>query len=347
VKTLVYDLFSRAVALWDLDEEVEHIMRIGLTAYGTVFSMGIASVSGRPRIKPIQLLEQARACGLTGAELPVTLLEGEDVESVARYAQDHGLFLNLAAGGYDPEQLADALELGARLGAVTVRTVVGGAKIGGDRRLIAERWDAFLEEVLHGLRSATVVAERVGVNLAVENHQDLASEELLWLCSSIGSSRFGITLDAGNPLATAEEPLDFFRRIGPHIKNVHLKDYWIYLTDEGYNLVRSPLGQGVIAFPQLFEILTEFCPDVTMSLELGALEARHIRVLADDYWPAYPPRSQAQLARTLHFVYTHARQSGVWQTPFERNESVEAIVAYEEQQLAESLAYIKQITQAK
>ena len=322
-------------------------MRIGLTAYGTVYSMGITPLAGRPRITPLQLLERALTCELTGAELPADLFGEGDEEAVVRYAQEHQLFLNLATGGYDPEHLSVVLQLGARLGVTTVRTVVGGARIGGDRRLIAERWGAFLEEVLLGLRAATSVAERVGVNLAVENHQDLASEELLWLCDSISSSRFGITLDTGNPLATAEEPIDFFRRVGPYIKNVHLKDYFIFPTAEGYRLARSALGQGVIDFPQLFAIVAEFCPDVTLSLEMGALEARHIRALADDYWPAYPARSAAQLAQTLRFVYTHAQHSGDWQTPFERGESVEAIVAYEEQQLAESLAYIKQLTHAQ
>ncbi|HTK08152.1 MAG TPA: sugar phosphate isomerase/epimerase [Ktedonobacteraceae bacterium] len=322
-------------------------MRIGLTAYGTVFSMGMNPQAGRPRITALQLLERAQSSGLVGAELPAVLLEGEDEAAVARYARDHQLFLNLATGGYDPEKLAKTLELGARLGATTVRTVVGGAQIGGDRRLIADRWPAFLEEVLRGLKAATQVAERVGVNLAVENHQDLASEELLWLCESIGSARFGITLDTGNPLATAEEPIDFFERVGPHIKNVHLKDYWIFPTDEGYRLTRSPIGQGVIDFPQLFRIVTAFHPDMTMSLEMGALEARHIRVLADDYWPAYPPRSAAQLAQTLRFVYTHTNHANDWQTPFERNEPVEAIVAYEEQQLAQSLAYIKPFMDAQ
>ncbi len=317
-------------------------MRIGLAAYGTIFSMGMTPLAGRPRIKPLQLLERAMLSGLTGAELPAVLLEGEDEEAVARYAADHQLFLNLATSGYDPETLTKILELGARLGVTTVRTVAGGAQIGGDRRLIGDRWSTFLEEVLRGLRAATLVAERVGVNLALENHQDLASEELLWLCDSIDSARFGITLDTGNPLATAEEPIDFFRRTGPYIKNVHLKDYSISLSDEGYRLVRSPIGQGVIDFPQLFAIVAEFCPDVTLSLEIGALEARHIRVLADDYWPAYPPRSAAQLARVLRFVYTHSNQSDNWQTPFERNEPVEAIVTYEERQLAESVAYIKQ-----
>jgi sugar phosphate isomerase/epimerase len=278
------------------------MMRIGLAVYGTVFSMGIHPASGRPAIRPQQLMDQALAAGLEGVELPVSLLQGENVTAVARYAQDRKLFITLAASGYDPDKLAEAIDLGARLGASTVRTAVGGAKIGGDRRPLAGRWQSFLHEVLLGLREATAVAERVDVNLAVENHQDLASEELLWLCESIGSERFGITLDTGNPLATAEEPLDFAKRMAPCVKNVHLKDYCIYLSEEGYRLVRCPLGQGVINFPALFGILAEACPDVTMSIELGALEARSIRVLADDYWSDYPPRTAAQLARVLRLV---------------------------------------------
>src|SRR5579859_23113 len=120
-------------------------MRIGLTAYGTVYSMGITPLAGRPRITPLQLLERALTCELTGAEIPADLFGEADEEAVVRYAQEHQLFLNLATGGYDPEHLSAVLQLGARLGVTTVRTVVGGARIGGDRRLIAERWGAFLE----------------------------------------------------------------------------------------------------------------------------------------------------------------------------------------------------------
>jgi len=236
--------------------------------------------------------------------------------------------------------LEEAIHLGAQLGAETVRTVVGGAKIGGDRSPLAGRWQPFLQDVLAHLKEATVLAEKARVNLAVENHQDLASEELLWLCESIASTRFGITLDTGNPLATAEEPLDYFRRVAPYLKNVHLKDYYIYLSAEGYRLVRCPLGQGVIDFPALFKILATSCPNVTMSIELVALEARHIRVLADDYWPDYPPRSAAQLAGVLRFAQANAKPVGDWRTPFERKEAAEDIVAYEQQQLAVSLAYL-------
>jgi 3-oxoisoapionate decarboxylase len=319
------------------------MMRIGLAVYGTTFSMGLHPASQRPRINVQQLMDQALAAHLQGVEIPVSLLEGEDIPSVARAARERGLFITLAASGYATEPLIDALHLGAQLGAETVRTVVGGAKIGGDRRPLAGRWQPFLQDVLTHLKEAAAVAEEVQVNLAVENHQDLASEELLWLCESIDSTRFGINLDAGNPLATAEEPLDYFRRVAPYLKNVHLKDYCVYLSEEGYRLVRCPLGQGVIDFPALFKILATSCPDVTMSIELGALEARHIRVLAADYWPDYPLRSAAQLADVLRFVQANAKPMGDWRTPFERGESAEDVIAYEQQQLAASLAYLSYV----
>ena len=91
--------------------------------------------------------------------------------------------------------------MGARLGVGAVRTVVGGAKIGGDRRPLAGRWQSFLQEVLAKLREATTFAERAGVNLAVENHQDLASEELLWLQAPTRAGAWGDSGRSHHPKA--------------------------------------------------------------------------------------------------------------------------------------------------
>lgn len=315
-------------------------MHLGLSVYGTTFGMGIDPASGRLPIRPQQVMERALSAGLAGVELPVPLFEGEDCAALGRYAREHDLFITLAASSFAPDRLVKAIQLAEQLGAVTVRTMVGGAKIGGDRRPLAGHWQGFLQQVLAGFAEVAPIAERAGINLAVENHQDLASEELLWLCESLGSPRFGITLDTGNPLATAEEPLDFVRCVAPFVKNVHLKDYWVYLSEEGYRLVRCPLGQGITDFPAMLTMVRQANPDATLSIELGALEARHIRVLADDFWPEYPTRSASSFARVMRFVLSAAKSSGDWRTPFERNEAADAVIAYEERQLASSLAYI-------
>jgi len=313
--------------------------RIGLSMYGTPYSMGISPGSGRPPFTADDLIDQATRFGLAGIELPAALLT-KAPEQIGERAHDRSLFVTVDTGGTDPEALSQVFESARRAGSSTVRTVVGGAKIGGDRRAMAGRWQPFLAHVLTDLTAATKAAERAGVTLAVENHQDLASEELLMLCETIDSPHFGITLDTGNPLGTGEEPIDYFCRVAPHVKNVHLKDYRIFTTEAGYRLARCALGQGVIDFPALLAILDAAVTEVTMAIELGAHEARHVRILADDFWPEYPARTAAQLAATVRFVQAEGRTTGDWRTPFEHEESVESIVAYEQRELLASIAYV-------
>jgi sugar phosphate isomerase/epimerase len=320
-------------------------MKFGLTAYGTVYYMGIMPDSNRPRFTAKDQIDMAEAYGLQGVEIPYDTLKGSDPDEVADYTHGKGMYINIAAGGYDPANLKEAMKLANRIGAITVRTVVGGAKIGGDRRHMAGKWQPFLQMLLRNFQEVMEEADPNGANLAVENHQDVASEELIWLCDTIGADRFGITLDTGNPLATAEEPIDFFRRVGPYVKNVHLKDYNIFWSEEGYRLARCPLGQGVIDFPALLDILAEHNPDVTLSIEHGALEARHIRVLMEDYWIEYPPRSALQFTRLLRFVEDHARTKGDWRTPYEKGASPEDIAAYEIEELNRGAAYLSTLMQ--
>ena len=320
--------------------------RIGLSMYGTPYSMGIRPAAGRPAFTAYDLIDQAMTFGLAGIEIPATLLTNRP-EDIGEHARARNLFITVDTGGVDPDALSQVFDLAARAGSPTVRTVVGGAKLGGDRRDMAGRWQTFLAHVLASLTTATKAAEQAGVTLAVENHQDLASEELLMLCETIDSPHFGITLDTGNPLGTGEEPIDYFRRVAPHVKNVHLKDYRIWTTDAGYRLVRCPLGQGVIDFPALLAILDSAVPGVSMAIELGAHEARHVRILADDFWPEYPARSAAQLAATVRFVQAEARTAGDWRTPFERGESAESIVAYEQRELIASVAYVDALNRSR
>jgi sugar phosphate isomerase/epimerase len=319
-------------------------MKLGLTGYGTTFAMGLHPLSNRARITGIEMMKQALDMGVEGVELPLVIVENaleEELQSLGDYARENKLFINITAGFHHPEPLKKAIRICHALGGRTVRTRVGGALLGGDRRPMAGIWQSFLQEIVASYLEVLPVAESLGINLTVENHQDLASEELIWLCGEINSPLFGVTLDTGNPLGTGEEPISFFKRIAPFVKNVHLKDYWIYVNKEGYLLVRCPLGQGVIDFTALFEVLEQHCPDVTCSIELGALEARAVRILANDFWPEYPARTAAQLAETVRFVLDHAEQSGEWQTPFERKEHADNIIAYEKDQLNASLRYMK------
>ena len=57
------------------------------------------------------------------------------------------------------------------------------------------------------------------------------------------------------PSRSAEAPLDFARTaIAPDVGHVHLKDYRVQFTDEGYRLVRCAIGDGAVPFREIFDL---------------------------------------------------------------------------------------------
>ena len=91
-----------------------------------------------------------------------------------------------------------------------------------------------------GARAPTTRA----IALGIENHQDFTSAELVAFCEAYRG--VGITFDTGNTFPVAEAPLDFTRRVAPHVVHIHLKDYRVQFTDEGYRLVRCAIGDGAV-----------------------------------------------------------------------------------------------------
>ena len=67
-------------------------------------------------------------------------------------------------------------------------------------------------------------------------------------------------------------------------RHVHLKDYRVQLTDEGFRLVRCAIGDGAVPFPEMVAILAEHHETLPAVLEPGALEARHVRLFTPDWW---------------------------------------------------------------
>jgi hypothetical protein len=180
------------------------------------------------------------------------------------------------------------------------------------------------------------------VSIAVENHQDITSGELVTLCQAVDSPWVGVTLDSVNPLAVAEDQLAFAATIMPHLKNVHLKDYRIYPTPQGYRLVRCPIGGGVLPTPALLDLIAREAPRATISIELGALFARHVQFLEDDFWPGYPPRQVEDILPVLRLREREARPADEdWRTPWERQEDAEALSAYESREMEQSVQYLR------
>ena len=151
--------------------------------------------------------------------------------------------------------------------------------------------------------------------LAIENHQDFGSDELVAFCEA--TRGVGICVDTGNTFPVAEAPLDFYARVAPHVRHVHLKDYRVQFTDEGYRLVRCAIGDGAVPIAAMLDLFAAHHPKLTAVLEPGALEARHVRLLRPEWWRVYraeerrrrsPPASRRRASTACPTTPTFARR---------------------------------------
>jgi sugar phosphate isomerase/epimerase len=293
------------------------------------------------------LIDLASARGLSGVEFPpLDWLGASDtarLQTVRSRAAEMGLYIVLDGGTANVKEMMKLIRTATLVGATTVR-VTATDILCGDRRRLGHRWGRYLAEIADRRGRVAPLAQEAGVAIAVENHQDLTAAELVKLCADVGSDSVGVTLDAANPLAVVEDPLTFARRLGRLVKHVRLKDYRIFKTESGYRLVRCAIGSGVLDVPALLSVVSERAPAATIAIELGALEARHVRFLEDDFWRGYPPRSATDMLSVLRLRESHAQPEGQeWRTPWELSADHRTPVGYEVEQFEESLAYLRRL----
>lgn len=320
-------------------------MRVGLAAYSAAYSMGFMEPHERAWGAD-GLIDAAVRLGLSGVELPANLVSREldagALSDFADKARDAGLSVVADTGGTDPERLSENLRAAGPLGATLLRTTLSSI-LEGERGRMEGGWRAHLEACIENLKQVRPLAEDLGVTLAVENHQDVTSYELIELCERVGGDRIGVTLDAGNPLAVGEMPEDFLKRVAPFLKNVHWKDYTISRIERGFCLQRCALGDGDLDFPALFALADELAPGACASIELAAHAARNVRVLDEDWWETFEGLPHRESREILETYPKLARGDAAdWRSHWERGVRGEQMWRAEQDELERSVAYLKE-----
>jgi len=91
---------------------------------------------------------------------------------------------------------------------------------------------------------AVPLLARAGMQLAVENHFDIASSTLLDLAGQYPADVVGFCVDTANSLRSFEKPSEVLDLLMKRAYCYHLKDFQVVGTKIAFGVVGAPLGEG-------------------------------------------------------------------------------------------------------
>jgi len=225
-----------------------------------------------------ELLERLVDWELDGAQIDDAVLESLDpgyVREVGAEAREKGLFLeynfSLDVGGLGvghQHDLGEALDIAVALGADVVKLSVDLVR---PRPLVGSRFHpdvvAQMERAVPVLRAHAPAAAERGIRIAVENHTDLFSDELLWLLDEVGHPHVGVCLDPMNALHVTEDPMQAMERLAPRSFTNHFRDERLESQIWGFRLVGCPVGEGDLDARRCYELLRDVSPCERLIIE--------------------------------------------------------------------------------
>lgn len=320
------------------------VLQAGLNPYGLAYLFGRQG-RGTPRVNPaprglddfIDLAEELGARTVELADDWVMPLDEAGL-SALRDRLARARMVPVLSSGLPRVDFGRCVAVANSLGAGMLRLALTPVLCGD--RAATPAWNGLVQAAWDRLSALAPLAEAAGLTIVIENHQDFTSRELAAFCQKLGPA-VRIVLDTGNTFPVAEAPLDFVEVVAPFVAYVHLKDYRVQPTQDGFRLVRCAIGDGAVPFAEMAAVLAKHHAALPAALEPGALDARHVRLLTPEWWQGYPPHPASGLAACLRATQRHALpQDADCRTPWERGEDG-ALVAYELDMIRRSAANMR------
>jgi sugar phosphate isomerase/epimerase len=202
-------------------------------------------------------------------------VDGVSLESCFFPSYDEGWFKNLKAQldeyGFDRVYAwghPDGLERGQNYTAYDemVKMIPYAKAIGADvMRVVGsslmfrhEPHGPQIEALVKMFKKAVPIAKDHGVKMAVENHIDFTSDEILMLLEKVDSDYLGLNFDTGNFLRLLDNPVAGMEKLAPFVYATHVKDL---MPDKNasptdwFFFAGVPVGKGLIDNESLARML--------------------------------------------------------------------------------------------
>lgn len=330
---------ARAVPAW------AYLSTVGwLSAAPERTSLGVISHSYSIRrfTDPLVFLEYCHGLGAGGVQIAIEVRDEAYAARLRQELEKKRMYLEgsirLPRDSADVARFTSDVQSAKQCGATILRTVM----LNGRRYEVfntAEEFRHFAERSWQSLLLAKPIVERHEMRLAIENHKDWRTEELLDILRRASSPYIGVCVDTGNSIALLEDPLVVVEAYAPWAFSTHLKDMGVEEYADGFLLAEVPLGSGFLDLPKIINILRRARPDVHFNLEMMTRDPLKIPCLTSKYWATFANLPGRHLADTLRLVRTHvakeplARMSGL---------SREEKLAREDENVRRSLSYARE-----
>ncbi len=195
------------------------------------------------------------------------VLDKAGLERILSWGHPDGL-----EGGKNTRALSDmkkAISAARILGASTMRIVGSSYAFQTEsRRLQVERVSRMLKESIG-------TCEVEGVKLAIENHIDFTSDEILEILDRVDSDFLGVNFDTGNALRVGEDPVRATAKLMKYIFSTHIKDVQATtgISPKEWHFFRSvPLGRGLVNIPAVIALLKKGRYQGMLTVEMDFLK---------------------------------------------------------------------------
>lgn len=233
------------------------------------------------QLSTFELLDKIIDLGLDGVHLDDGVLEYFEepfLNDVKAAAKERGLYLeynfSLDLGGRGigrQHDLEEAIFIAHALGSDIVKMSMDIVR---PRPVAASRFHPLVLEQITGvvdtLKSALPSAADAGVRIAVENHCDAFSEEILWLLNAVDSPLVGACIDTMNAMHVMEDPMAAIRQLAPRAFTNHFRDGRIVFKRDGFKLTGTPVGEGDLDMREAYAIFRKQSSMQRVNIEVDA-----------------------------------------------------------------------------
>ena len=280
------------------------------------------------RLNPIETLDFIKAHGLDGAQfgslksLSKSLDEWE-LRAIKAHADNLELYMHVSVSCANPHAVRGSLEehtktlkreieLCGLLGFRDVHTTLGSEQ---DRLHGKIPWKQQLSDSVEYIRSLAPLLRDCGVRLALEDHGDATTFELVRIIEELGDDVVSICLDTANVLVNLEDPLAAARRAAPYVRLTHAKDAILYFGPSGLERQVRPAGLGAVPWLELLAVLGAHYRELTLSIEdhkempyTPELVSYTLPIYDPGWLAHYPDLTPAELASLVRTAYECQRR---------------------------------------